>query len=134
MLDLTMKNLLGTGVALITPFNLDLSIDIDALKRVVNFCIEGNIDYLVVLGTTGESVTLTSAEKQLVIDVVVEENAGRLPLVVGIGGNNTHLLTEELLQTNLSNMFHHHIRFLTCLYLHSYGLMNSYSFRLDQKK
>lgn len=103
MLDLTMKNLLGTGVALITPFNLDLSIDIDALKRVVNFCIEGNIDYLVVLGTTGESVTLTSAEKQLVIDVVVEENAGRLPLVVGIGGNNTHLLTEELLQTNLKD-------------------------------
>ena len=68
-----MKNLLGTGVALITPFNLDLSIDIDALKRVVNFCIEGNIDYLVVLGTTGESVTLSSSEKKLVIDVVVEE-------------------------------------------------------------
>ncbi len=98
-----MKNLLGTGVALITPFNLDLSIDINALKRVVNFCIEGNIDYLVVLGTTGESVTLTSSEKQLVIDVVVEENAGRLPLVVGIGGNNTQLLTEELLQTNLKD-------------------------------
>ena len=98
-----MKNLLGTGVALITPFNLDLSIDIDALKRVVNFCIEGNIDYLVVLGTTGESATLTSSEKQLVIDVVVEENAGRLPLVVGIGGNNTQLLTEELLKTNLKD-------------------------------
>ena len=96
-----MKNLLGTGVALITPFNLDLSIDIDALKRVVNFCIEGNIDYLVVLGTTGESVTLSSSEKKLVIDVVVEENAGRLPLVVGIGGNNTQLIAEELLQTDL---------------------------------
>ncbi len=98
-----MKNLLGTGAALITPFNLDLSIDIDALKRVVNFCIEGNIDYLVLLGTTGESVTLSSAEKQLVIDVVVEENAGKLPLVVGIGGNNTQLLTEELFQTNLKD-------------------------------
>jgi len=98
-----MKNLLGTGVALITPFKLDLSIDIDALKRVVNFCIEGNVDYLVVLGTTGESATLTSSEKQLVIDVVVEENAGRLPLVVGIGGNNTQLLTEELLKTNLKD-------------------------------
>ena len=98
-----MKNLLGTGVALITPFNLDLSIDIDALKRVVNFCIEGNIDYLVVLGTTGESVTLSSSEKKLVIDVVVEENAGRLPLVVGIGGNNTQLIAEELLQTNLKD-------------------------------
>lgn len=98
-----MKNLLGTGAALITPFNLDLSIDIDALKRVVNFCIEGNIDYLVVLGTTGESVTLTGSEKKLVLDVVVEENAGRLPLVVGIGGNNTQLVVEELLQTNLKD-------------------------------
>jgi len=98
-----MKNLLGTGVALITPFNPDLSVDITALKRVVNFCIEGNVDYLVVLGTTGESVTLTSSEKQLVIDVVVQENAGRLPLVIGIGGNNTRLLTEELQQTNLKD-------------------------------
>ncbi|MGB5430282.1 4-hydroxy-tetrahydrodipicolinate synthase [Eudoraea sp.] len=98
-----MKNLLGTGVALITPFNLDLSVNIDALKRVVNFCIEGNIDYLVVLGTTGESVTLTNSEKQLVIDVVVAENAERLPLVIGIGGNNTQLVSEELLQTNLKD-------------------------------
>ena len=57
-----MKNLLGTGVALITPFNPDLSIDIEALKRIVNFCIEGNVDYLVILGTTGESATLTRAE------------------------------------------------------------------------
>lgn len=98
-----MKNLLGTGVALITPFNLDLSVNIDALKRLVNFCIEGNIDYLVVLGTTGESVTLTNSEKQLVIDVVVAENAERLPLVIGIGGNNTQLVSEELLQTNLTD-------------------------------
>jgi len=98
-----MKNLLGTGVALITPFNLDLSVNIDALKRLVNFCIEGNIDYLVVLGTTGESVTLTNSEKQLVIDVVVAENAERLPLVIGIGGNNTQLVSEELLQTNLKD-------------------------------
>jgi 4-hydroxy-tetrahydrodipicolinate synthase len=98
-----MKNLLGTGVALITPFNPDLSIDIAALKRIVNFCIEGNVDYLVLLGTTGESATLTRAEKQIVIDVVVQENAGRLPLVIGIGGNNTKLLTEEIQQTNLKD-------------------------------
>lgn len=98
-----MKNLLGTGVALITPFNPDLSIDIAALKRIVNFCIEGNVDYLVLLGTTGESATLTSAEKQIVIDVVVQENAGRLPLVIGIGGNNTKLLAEEIQQTNLKD-------------------------------
>ena len=98
-----MKNLLGTGAALITPFNPDLSIDIAALKRIVNFCIEGNVDYLVLLGTTGESATLTSAEKQIVIDVVVQENAGRLPLVIGIGGNNTKLLAEEIQQTNLKD-------------------------------
>jgi 4-hydroxy-tetrahydrodipicolinate synthase len=98
-----MKNLLGTGVALVTPFNPDLSIDIGALKRIVNFCIEGNVDYLVILGTTGESATLTSAEKQIVIDVVVQENAGRLPLVIGIGGNNTKLITEEIQQTNLKS-------------------------------
>lgn len=98
-----MKNLLGTGVALITPFNPDLSIDIAALKRIVNYCIDGNVDYLVILGTTGESATLTSSEKQLVIDVVVRENDGRLPLVIGIGGNNTMLLAEELKQTSLKD-------------------------------
>ncbi|UCD61248.1 MAG: 4-hydroxy-tetrahydrodipicolinate synthase [Flavobacteriaceae bacterium] len=98
-----MKNLLGTGVALITPFNQDLSIDIAALRRIVNYCVNGNVDYLVILGTTGESVTLSSSEKQLVIDVVVQENAGRLPLVIGIGGNNTRLLAEELKQTSLED-------------------------------
>ena len=98
-----MKNLRGTGVALVTPFNPDLSIDITALKHIVNYCIEGNVDYLVILGTTGESVTLTSLEKQLVVDVVVKENAGRLPLVIGIGGNNTKLLTKELRQTSLKD-------------------------------
>lgn len=98
-----MKNLQGTGVALITPFNPDLSIDIAALRRIVNYCINGNVDYLVILGTTGESVTLTSSEKQLVIDVVVQENARRLPLVIGVGGNNTRLLAEELKQTSLKD-------------------------------
>ncbi|MBT8293955.1 MAG: 4-hydroxy-tetrahydrodipicolinate synthase [Eudoraea sp.] len=98
-----MKNLQGTGVALITPFNPDLSIDITALRRIVNYCVNGNVDYLVILGTTGESVTLTSSEKQLVIDVVVQENAGRLPLVIGIGGNNTKLLAEELKKTSLKD-------------------------------
>lgn len=98
-----MKNLLGTGVALITPFKPDLSIDIVALKRTVNYCIDGKVDYLVVLGTTGESATLSASEKQLVMEVVAEENAGRLPLVVGIGGNNTLQLTEEIQRTNLND-------------------------------
>ena len=88
---------------MITPFNPDLSIDTAALKRIVNYCIDGNVDYLVILGTTAESATLTSSEKQLVIDAVVQENAGRLPLVIGIGGNNTMLLAAELKQISLKD-------------------------------
>ncbi|MCL4113545.1 UNVERIFIED_CONTAM: hypothetical protein GTU68_011197 [Idotea baltica] len=91
-----MKELVGTGVALVTPFNEDLSIDTLALTRIVNFCIDGGVDYLVVLGTTGESVTLNKAEKMQVMDVVVEANAGRLPLVLGIGGNSTYRIVDEI--------------------------------------
>ena len=90
-----MKELIGTGVALITPFKEDLSIDIKGLQNVVNYNIDNGIDYLVVLGTTAESATLSKAEKQIVIDTIVETNAGRLPLVLGIGGNNTHAVIEE---------------------------------------
>ncbi|OIP51709.1 MAG: 4-hydroxy-tetrahydrodipicolinate synthase [Flavobacteriaceae bacterium CG2_30_34_30] len=97
-----MKQLIGTGVALVTPFKTDFSIDIEALKRVVNHCIEGGIDYLVVLGTTGESATLSSKEKQQVIDTVVSANNSRLPLVLGIGGNNTQKVVEEILTRDLS--------------------------------
>ncbi|MEO9893066.1 4-hydroxy-tetrahydrodipicolinate synthase [Aurantibacter sp.] len=91
-----MKELVGTGVALVTPFNQDLSIDTQALTRIVNFCIDGGVDYLVVLGTTGESVTLNKAEKMQVMDIVVEANAGRLPLVLGIGGNSTYRIVDEI--------------------------------------
>lgn len=91
-----MKELVGTGVALVTPFNEDLSIDTVALKRIVNFCIDGGVDYLVVLGTTGESVTLNKAEKMLVMDTVVSANTGRLPLVLGIGGNSTYRIVDEI--------------------------------------
>ena len=91
-----MQSLIGTGVALITPFKKDLSVDVDALKRIVNFQIEGGIDYLVVLGTTAETATLTNDEKELVIQTVVEANNKRLPLVLGVGGNNTHQVVEEL--------------------------------------
>ncbi|MEB8345692.1 4-hydroxy-tetrahydrodipicolinate synthase [Flavobacteriaceae bacterium KMM 6898] len=97
------EQLQGTGVALVTPFRKDFSIDSEALERIVGFCIDGGIDYLVVLGTTGESVTLSKAEKHLVIDTVVSANAGRLPLVLGIGGSNTSALVEELQQTDLSD-------------------------------
>ncbi|NAS13381.1 4-hydroxy-tetrahydrodipicolinate synthase [Poritiphilus flavus] len=96
-----MKELYGTGVALVTPFKDDLTVDEEALRRIVRHCIEGGLDYLVALGTTGEAVTLGKTEKQLVMKTVADENAGRLPLVVGIGGNNTAQLAEELRSTNL---------------------------------
>ncbi|MEP2058350.1 MAG: 4-hydroxy-tetrahydrodipicolinate synthase [Maribacter litoralis] len=97
-----MKELRGAGVALITPFKEDGTVDVEALRKVVAFNIEGNIDYLVVLGTTAESVTLSKTEKQLVMRTVEEANAGALPLVIGVGGNNTAALVEELQTTDLS--------------------------------
>ncbi|SNR44069.1 4-hydroxy-tetrahydrodipicolinate synthase [Maribacter sedimenticola] len=97
-----MKELQGAGVALITPFKEDGTVDVVALKQVVAYNIERHIDYLVVLGTTAESVTLTKAEKQLVMNTVEEANAGRLPLVLGVGGNNTMGLVEELKTLDLT--------------------------------
>jgi 4-hydroxy-tetrahydrodipicolinate synthase len=91
-----MQSLIGTGVALVTPFKKDLSVDVEALRRIVNFQIEGGIDYLVVLGTTAETATLTNNEKELVINTVIEANNKRLPLVLGVGGNNTYQVVEEL--------------------------------------
>ncbi|MGB5379236.1 4-hydroxy-tetrahydrodipicolinate synthase [Muriicola sp.] len=96
-----MEQLYGTGVALVTPFQKDGSVDVEALRRVVRYSIDGGIDYLVVLGTTGESVTLNQEEKKLVIRTVIDENKGSLPLVIGIGGNNTSLLVEELRNADL---------------------------------
>lgn len=96
-----MQALTGTGVALVTPFKKDFSVDVEALKRIVNFQADNGIDYLVVLGTTAESATLSKEEKQLVIDTVTEANAGRLPLVLGVGGNNTSEVCEELKSRNL---------------------------------
>ncbi len=97
-----MKELIGTGVALITPFKKDFSVGVDGLKNVVNYSIENGIDYLVVLGTTAESATLSKEEKQLVIDTVVATNNGRLPLVLGIGGNNTQQVIDEMKTRDLS--------------------------------
>ncbi|MFK5983348.1 MAG: 4-hydroxy-tetrahydrodipicolinate synthase [Flavobacteriaceae bacterium] len=98
-----MKKLIGTGVALITPFNEDFSVDVEGLKNVVNYNIDNGIDYLVVLGTTAESATLSKEEKQLVVNTIVEANAGRLPLVLGVGGNNTAAVVVEVQSTDLSN-------------------------------
>ena len=97
-----MQSLIGSGVALVTPFKKDFSIDTEALKRVVNFSIDGGIEYLVVLGTTAENATLSPQEKEQVIITVIEANNGRLPLVLGVGGNNTMEIVHELKTRDLS--------------------------------
>ncbi len=84
-----MKTFKGSGVALVTPFQTDGSIDIQALKQLVQLQLDGGTDFLVVQGTTGESPTLSQDEKRLVLDTVLEVNNGHLPVVYGIGGNNT---------------------------------------------
>lgn len=98
-----MQSLIGTGVALVTPFKKDLSVDVEALKAIVNFQIDNGIDYLVVLGTTAESATLSKDEKELVIKTVVATNKGRLPLVLGVGGNNTQEVVAELQSRDFSD-------------------------------
>jgi|SRR5690606_18882232 4-hydroxy-tetrahydrodipicolinate synthase len=95
---------LGTGVALVTPFKKDLSIDHEALANIVNFNIDNGTDYLVICGTTAESVTITKQEKQEVIQTISKANNGRLPLVLGIGGNNTMQVIEEIKTTNLDGI------------------------------
>jgi 4-hydroxy-tetrahydrodipicolinate synthase len=98
-----MQSLIGTGVALVTPFKNDFSIDIPALKAIVNFQIDNGIDYLVVLGTTAETATLSKVEKELVIKTIVDANDKRLPLVLGVGSNNTQEVIEELNTRDLSD-------------------------------
>lgn len=97
-----MNKFVGTGVAIITPFKNDLSVDENALSLLVEDLIKNGIDYLVVLGTTAESATLTKEEKQLVVDTITKAAKQRIPLVLGIGGNNTAALVEELKTTDLS--------------------------------
>ena len=80
----------GTGIAIVTPFNADGTIDWDSFRKLIDFWIEGKVEYLVVLGTTGESATIHGDEKQKVFSFVNEATAGRIPLVAGIGGNDTN--------------------------------------------
>jgi len=98
-----MQSLIGTGVALVTPFKKDFSVDIGALTKIVNYQIDNGINYLVILGTTAENATLNQEEKEIVIQTVVAANKGRLPLVLGVGGNNTHKVIEELKSRDFSN-------------------------------
>ena len=90
------NQLKGTGVALITPFAATGEVDTVALTNIVNYVIEGGVEFIVVLGTTSEAPTLTKTEKQVVRETIIAANKGRLPLVLGIGGNNTQSVIDEL--------------------------------------
>ena len=98
-----MKRIFGTGVALITPFNEDKTIDYSSLEKLINKVIKGGIDFLVVLGTTGEATSINKSEKNELINFIVKINNKRLPLVLGLGGNNTNKLIKEINNTDLSN-------------------------------
>lgn len=91
-----MNELKGLGVAMVTPFNKNGEVDVKGLKALTEHLVLGGADYLVVLGTTGESVTLNKEEKKLVLDTVIASNNGRKPIVLGIGGNNTHEVAQQL--------------------------------------
>jgi 4-hydroxy-tetrahydrodipicolinate synthase len=97
-----MQSLIGTGVALVTPFKKDFSVDTEALAKITNYVIEGGVEYLVILGTTAESATLNAEEKEVVIQTIVTANNGRVPMVLGVGGNNTAKVVEELKARDLS--------------------------------
>jgi 4-hydroxy-tetrahydrodipicolinate synthase len=98
-----MQSFIGTGVALVTPFKKDFSVDVEALTRIVNYVIDGGVEYLVILGTTAETATLSNEEKELVINTIITANAGRLPLILGVGGNNTMKVVEELKSRDFNN-------------------------------
>ena len=98
------NNLYGTGVALVTPFDKSGKIDFAALEQHLNRIIDGGINYLTLLGTTGEPPTMTKEEKSEILKFVKEKTAGRVPIVLGIGGNNTSAVVEEILNTDLSGI------------------------------
>ena len=86
----------GTGIALITPFNEDKTIDLESLERIVNHVIDGGADFLVALGTTSEAPTLTAEEKKQVVQTILKANTGRLPVMLGMGGNNTQAVVDAV--------------------------------------
>ncbi len=97
-------NLRGVGVALITPFKDDESVDYDALNRLVDYQIQNNTDYLVVLGTTAETPTLTEDEKKKIVSLVINRVNGRIPIVLGVGGNNTKAIVNQLKEDNFDGI------------------------------
>ncbi len=99
-----MKKFRGTGVAIVTPFKNDSSIDFAALGRVIDHVINGGVNYIVAMGTTGESVTLSKDEKKAIISYVVEAVDSRLPVVYGIGGNNTQEVINAIRHADLTGV------------------------------
>jgi 4-hydroxy-tetrahydrodipicolinate synthase len=98
-----MKKLYGTGVALVTPFDQNLKVDYKALKKLLKHTAKG-VDYYVVMGTTGESATITPAEKKEILQFVIDNNESKLPIVYGIGGNNTDEVCSLLKSTDLKGV------------------------------
>lgn len=98
-----MSILKGVGVALVTPFNEDLSVDFESLTKLIEYNIENGTNYLVVLGTTAEAATLSSDEKKQVVEHIIKVNNKRLPLVLGIGGNNTLEVKQQIEEADLSD-------------------------------
>jgi 4-hydroxy-tetrahydrodipicolinate synthase len=98
-----MRKLYGTGVALVTPFLEDGSIDFKSLKKLLNHTSKG-VDYYVVMGTTGESATLSKPEKKKVLEFVISNNPKKLPIVFGIGGNNTHEVIQSIRETDFDGI------------------------------
>lgn len=97
---MTLNKFEGTGIAIITPFLDNGDVDFDSLHKLVDFQITNGVNYLVVLGTTGEAATLSKDEKAAVINAIIETNDNRVPLVVGFGGNNTREVVEQINQFN----------------------------------
>lgn len=94
----------GTGVAIVTPFNSDKKIDFDALENIINHIIKGGVEYIVSLGTTGESATLSKEEKNKVLDFTIEKVNKRVPVVVGFGGNNTQAVINDIKNRDMSGI------------------------------
>lgn len=94
----------GLGVAVITPFTSDKKVDYPSLKKIISHLIDGGVDYLVMLGTTGESVTLNSDEKQKIVNTAIELSSGKTPIVRGIGSNHTAHVCKELERTDLEGV------------------------------
>ncbi|MBN2779269.1 MAG: 4-hydroxy-tetrahydrodipicolinate synthase [Bacteroidales bacterium] len=97
-------NFIGTGVAMVTPFNEDKSIDFNAFAKLIDFLIEGGVEYLLVMGTTAESATLSFEEKNEILSFAKKQISGRVPIMYGLGGNNTADVVDKIKNTDLSGV------------------------------